>query len=461
VSRLPITVRVTLAFAGAMAVLLAGLGAFVYLRYSAQLGEAIDQGLRSRATEARAIALGGDDDSPPTLGRPTRGSRLVDSDESFTQLISASGRVLDASAQVGDRPVLDADRLAQAAAHPVLFDAPPPPGIEGDVRVLASAVAGPGGPVIAVGASLDDRDEALANLAKLLLIGGPIALLLASLAGYLSIRAALRPVEDMRGRAAAMTASDLSERLPTPPADDEIRRLGTTLNEMLARVELAVERERAFVDDASHELRTPLALLKTELEVAVRYSADPGDLRAAIDSARVEVDRLIELAEALLVVARADEGQLPLDRGPLEVAPLLAELADRFEARVAGADRELEIDAPDGLVVAADRLRVEQALTNLIENAIRHGGGRIRLWARRGGELVEIHVDDRGPGFPEPFLPRAFERFSRSDPGRTGAGYGFGLALVAAIAAAHGGRAGAANRSGGGADVWISLPVVH
>ena len=456
-SRLPIRARVTLAFAGVMAVLLAGLGLFIYLRYEAQLNETIEQGLRSRAAEASAAALAG---GGPQPGRAIGADGLVEPDESFAQLIAASGRVVDASPHVGTEPVLDARRLAAAAAGPTFFDAPPPPGIEGEVRILATAVTDePGSEVIAVGASLDDRDEALANLAALLLVGGSVALLLASIAGYLSIGAALRPVEEMRSRAAALSGSDLGERLPVGAVEDEIRRLGETLNGMLDRVEAGVRRERAFVDDASHELRTPLALLKTELEVAERYSDDPGDLRSAISSARAEVDRLIELAEALLVVARANEGELPLDRRRLVVAELLADAGERFAPRLREDDRPLRIEPDDGLAIVADRDRAEQALTNLVENAIRHGGGQVRLRAEPAGDLVAIHVEDSGPGFADGFLPRAFERFSRADSGRVGAGYGLGLAIVEAIASAHGGRCGVANRPGGGADAWIALPV--
>jgi len=456
VRRLPIRARVTLAFAGVMAVLLAGLGLFVYLRYESQLNETIEQGLRSRAAEARAAALGG---GGPPLRRSTGGDELSEPDESFAQLIAADGRVLDASPHVGTAPVLDADQLADAADEPIIFDAPPPPGVEGEVRVLATAVSGvPGSDVIVVGASLDDRDEALANLATLLLVGGPVALLLASLAGYLSIGAALRPVEEMRSRAAAISGADLSERLRLPAVEDEIHRLGETLNGMLDRVEAGVERERALVDDASHELRTPLALLKTELEVAERYSDDAGELRAAVASARAEVDRLIELTEALLVIARSDEGRLPLDRRRLELTTLLSTIGERFRPRLDEAGRSLAIDPGDGLAINADRARTEQALTNLLGNAVRHGAGPVRLRAAPAGDLVEIHVEDSGPGFPAGFLPRAFERFSRADPGRVGLGYGLGLAITDAIARAHGGSCGAANRPGGGADVWIALP---
>ena len=457
-SRLPIRARVTLVFAGAMAILLAGLGLFIYLRYESQLDEAIDQGLRSRADEIGAIVGA---QGPSALADPDA-DRLVESEETFTQLVAPSGRILGSSAQLDGRPVLDREQLAGAAGGPISFDAPAPPGIEGDVRVVATPAAGErGSAVLVVGTSLDDRTEALGNLAALLLVGGPIALLLASLAGYLSIGAALRPVEEMRRRAAAISAAAPGDRLPVPAADDEIHRLGETLNEMLARLELAIERERTFVDDASHELRTPLALLKTELELVQRYSVDPEDFKAAVDSARVEVDRLIELAEALLVVARSDEGDLALDVAPVDVAGLLGEMAERFRPGFVAAGRSIEVEADPELVVGADRLRIEQALTNLIENARRHGDGAVTLQASAAGGAVELHVLDRGSGFEESFLPSAFERFSRADAGRTGAGNGFGLTIVKAIASAHGGSAGARNRPGGGADVWIAIPRKH
>ncbi len=455
-TRIPIRLRVTLAFAGAMAVLLAALGLFIYVRYGSQLDEAIDQGLRSRADEVKAIVQ-----SSGSLPTDPDAERLVELDEIFTQVVSASGRVLDTTAQVGNEPVLDPARLSSALAGPVFFDAPAPPGIEGEVRVVATP-AGPdgNGPVVVVGTSLDDRTEALRTLSTLLLAGGPVALLLASFAGYLSIGAALRPVEDMRSRAAVISAAELGERLPVPEAEDEIHRLGNTLNEMLARLEVALERERTFVDDASHELRTPLALLKTELELALRYGNESGELHAAVVSAREEVDRLIQLAEDLLVVARSEKGRLSIDLAPVAVTPLLEDLRERFASRFATEGRALTIAAEsDGeLVVEGDRLRLEQALTNLIDNALRHGTGEVTLTSQRADGHVELHVRDAGPGFPPEFLSRAFERFSRADSGRAGGGSGFGLAIVAAIAEAHRGSAGAVNLPAGGADVWVSIP---
>jgi signal transduction histidine kinase len=302
-------------------------------------------------------------------------------------------------------------------------------------------------------------DEALDNLATLLLIGGPAALLLASLAGYAAAGAALRPVEAMRRRAGEISARGPEQRLPVPAANDELRRLGQTLNEMLARIEATLARERRFVDDASHELRTPLALHKAELELALRHGSGEEELRAAIASGLEEVDRLAQLADDLLLVARSGEGGLRMAVAPVRVAELFAAVAKRFDARAAESSRSLAVGKNGGrLTVAGDRLRLEQALTGMVDNAFRHGGGEVRLWAVASGAMVELHVGDRGGGLPLEFLPHAFERFSRADAARGRGGSGLGLAIVEAIALAHGGRAGVANDPAGGADVWIEVP---
>src|SRR5207249_8286682 len=168
-----------------------------------------------------------------------------------------------------------------------------------------------GSVVLVVGATLQDRAETLASFRNELLIAGPIALLVASGVGYLLAGLSLRPVESMRRRAAAISAETPGERLPVPRTGDELQRLGETLNEMLDRLEAGLERERAFVADAGHELRTPLALLRTELEVALRSPDSVEELKEAIRRASSETDRLSQLAEDLLLIARSDRGGLP------------------------------------------------------------------------------------------------------------------------------------------------------
>ncbi|MEO8092901.1 MAG: ATP-binding protein, partial [bacterium] len=408
--RLPIKLRVTLAFAGVMTLVLAALGLFLQTELRDRLDDSINNGLRSRAGEAAALVQ-----SSGTGLTRSRDAALIEADEGFAQVLTPGGEVVDASPQVGDQAVLSASQLNLAARGARFFETDAVPGVDGTVRLLAAPTSTGAreseGPIIVVGASLDDRDEALASLTKLLLIGGPAALLLASLAGYGALALALRPVEAMRREAAEISASEPDERLPVPAGDDELSRLGETLNQMLARLEATLERERRFVDDASHELRTPLALHKTELEVALRYESDAGELRAAISSAIGEIDRLIQLAEDMLVAARSAEGELELAQEPVPANDLLETVADRFRSRAAEAGRSLTVNG-EGLIVRGDRIRLEQALTSLVDNALRHGEGEVRLRAGDSGDMVQLRVSDNGPGFPPDFISRAFERFS-------------------------------------------------
>jgi two-component system, OmpR family, sensor kinase len=243
-----------------------------------------------------------------------------------------------------------------------------------------------------------------------------------------------------------------------PPANDEIGRLGRTLNEMLARLEVSFKRERAFVSDASHELRTPLAILRTELELALRGHATRDELEDAVRSAAEETERLNQLADDLLVIARSDQGRLPVRPADIDADSLLTGVAHRFSARARAERRTLRAESADGLTLTADRARLEQALANMVDNALRHGGGDVVLSAARDDGHMELHVRDHGPGFPAAFLPTAFERFSRADEARSRGGTGLGLAITSAVARAHGGEAHASNLDGGGADVWLEIP---
>jgi two-component system OmpR family sensor kinase len=394
------------------------------------------------------------------LGESAR-SLLRRRGEHFAQVLTSRGRIFDSRAQPKGRPVLDGSEVRKADRGPTVIARTGLPGLgDEQARLLATPITFEGKRlIVVVGESLEDRNATLSQLSILLLIGGPVALLLASLAAYGTVAAALRPVEAMRSRAAQISAVDPDQRLPVPPARDELHRLGETLNQMLARLGAALERERRFVDEASHELRTPLALHKTELELALRYEHDPGQLRTAIASAIVEVDRLIELAEELLVVARSESGEVAVNAQPLQLEPLLASVHERFAKRAEGLGRRLVVDPADGLTIEADPALLERALTNLVDNALSHGDGEVRVSAHSSDGRLELHVRDRGPGFPPAFIDHAFERFSRADAARRRGGTGLGLAIVDAVARAHRGATHAANLPEGGADVWLELPV--
>jgi signal transduction histidine kinase len=280
------------------------------------------------------------------------------------------------------------------------------------VRVLAKPVAAQGQRlVVAVGTSLETRDEALAGLRHALFLGGPLALLLAACAGYGLAAAALRPLEQMRAR------------------------------------------ERRFVADASHELRTPLALLRAELELALDRPRAREELEAALRSAALETDRVVQLAEDLLLLARIDQDKLPIRPQLTRLDDLFEGVVARFERRAEEAGREIAYDGR-GLTIVVDPLRVEQAIGNLIDNALRHGRGRVTIDAEPGDGRVTIHVRDEGEGIRPELAGRAFEWFGRLDPGREGAGTGLGLAIVAEIARAHGASVGIT-----AADVWLAFPL--
>ncbi len=440
--RIPIRWRLAAAFAVSMAALLLALGAFVYLRVEDALRSSVDQALRAQSAES--------------IGHREEGA-ILDSDarESGTiaQIVGPDGHVVRS-----DPATLPAllDPAAAAAARRGALLTTVSLG-DGDLNSWRVLAVPDGERVLVLARPLRQTEETLHRLFGGLLVAGPIGLLLATLGGYLLAAAALRPVESMRRRASAISATTPGARLPVPPSRDEIRDLAETLNEMLARLEAALEHERRFVADASHELRTPLALLKAELELALRRPRTAEQLRAAVESAAEETDRLVLLAEDLLLIARSDQEVLGLRVEPLDLGALARSTADRFAERASSDQRRVEVEIPSRTEVSADRLRLEQALRNLVDNALGYGEGRITITARPVGDAIEIHVLDEGQGFSQEVASRAFERFARGDDARTRGGSGLGLAIVEAVAQAHGGSAGI-SPSGKGADVWISLP---
>jgi two-component system, OmpR family, sensor kinase len=446
-SRLPIRLRLTLPFALGMAVVLAGMGAFIYARVGHALLTSVDQGLRVQAEEVAVHA--------------ERGQRTPDRDRAdapqVAQLINADGSV-STSVPRGLPSILSPAEARTVAGGKKVWRSGPIRGLSGPWRTLAVPARAHGRSGVAViGRSLQPREEALHRLLREFLIGGPAALLLAILAGYGVAAAALRPVEAMRRRAAAITASTAGRRLPVPPSRDELARLAETLNEMLGRLEGALEHERRFVDDASHELRTPLALLKAELEIALRHPRSREELERTVRAAADDTDRLVRLAEDLLLVARSDQGELPIRAENLSARGLLGAVAARFSAEAETHGRTVTVTDDADARIEADPERLEQALGNLVENALAHGAGPVVLEVKTRGAEVELHVADSGPGIPEHFLPRAFERFSRADEARGSGGAGLGLAIVDLIARRHGGRVELRNRAGGGSDVAIVL----
>jgi signal transduction histidine kinase len=441
VSRLPIRLRLTVAFALAALLVLAGAGLFVYVRLAADLNESINASLDERA---RALVAAGDRAHPASGG-----GAIGQSEETFAQVLAPDRRVLFAAGGVRG-PALSVAELRTVRRGPLRLERRVA-GVEGTTRILARPA---GSQAVVVGQSLDDRANALGGLVASFAIGGPLAVLLASILGYALATAGLAPVEAMRRHAAEVSLTSDDERLPLGAARDEIRRLGETLNEMLDRLRRSFERERAFVADASHELRTPIAVVKTELDAALRTGDYGPDVRDSLVAAVEECDHLAQLAEDLLVIARADEGHLPVRREALAAASVLEGVRDRFADRAAQLDRRIRVEAPAALNVHADPLRARQALGNLLDNALRHGRGDIVLRARRADSGAELEVADGG-SFPSDIAGRAFERFALGDRARTGRHAGLGMAIVRSIAEAHGGAATIVPGAGATVRLWL------
>lgn len=439
--RLPFRARLAVGFAAIMILLFGGLALLLHARFEAGLDQAIDRSLRTHEGDLATIV---------------RGRRelpaLPESDGAFEQVVDpASGQVRAATPGYA-KSLLSGEELRRAAMQTRFLN-------RGEkARLLAGPVATQPAAVLVVGASLAQRNSALTTLSELLFIGGPAMLILTCLVGYGLAAWALAPVKRMSERAAQICGTPGGARLPVPVANDELHHLGETINDMLRRLDDAVARERAFVADAGHELRTPLAILKLELEFALASDATREELQARLQSVAEEVDRLIKLAQDLLVIARAEQGRLPLEKAPVELRPLLDRLTARFATAASGTGRVVRLEDSDELVLEVDPTRIEQAIINMISNALRHGDGEIVLVAKDLGARVEIHVLDDGPGFDPELMPRAFERFARSSRARSERGAGLGLSIVEVIARIHGGRAFARNRPGGGADVWLELP---
>jgi two-component system, OmpR family, sensor kinase len=449
--RLPIRVRLTIAFASVIAVVLAIAGVLLFSQFRSYIDGATDSELAARATEAKQLVA--------ASGTP--GDALLRSGERLAQVYDADGTVVASTRAVTGARLLTRAEARRAASGGLPLERAQTSSGAALVRALVLRREPRRQLTVAVGELLSRRDNALERLGLLLLIAGPLALLLATYAGYQVAGAALRPVDRMRLRAQTITDRDTSERLPVPATNDEIEALGHTLNELLARLDSALRRERRLLSDASHELRTPLAVLHAEVQLALSGRRSHDELREALEGVARQSDRLNRLAEDLLVFARADQGRLPIRSELLLARDLMEGAALRSAGAAGAAHRHVEVREADELALRADPDRAAQAVDNLVANALLHGRGEVELSARRTNGSVELHVTDHGAGLPPGLIEHAFERFTRGETAQPGTGAGLGLAIVAAIAQAHGGDVGARNLPGGGADVWLSLPAAE
>jgi two-component system OmpR family sensor kinase len=436
---LPIRLRLALAFAVSVAIVLAGLAVFLYARLGIELQRNIDLALRSRAG-AITSALRAQGPVPINEGRS-----VIDPDEAFAQVLDDTGRIVDTSDAVRSQPMLPV-----ATVH--ALDVPTfltrrVGGVDDQSRLLAVPVRlGTQRVLVVVGTNLGDKNEAQHRLLLLLAIGIPSAIVLACGTGWLVAGVALRPVERMRRDAAAAAGSESGATIAVPSTKDELARLATTLNELLVAQREALDAERRFLDEASHDLRTPLAVLKAELDLALLRPRSREELEQTVRAAAEETDQLVRLAEDLLVLARTRRGPMQLRRETVRLEEFCHECVAPFETL----DRPITVATDDGEAVV-DPVLLRQAVRNLLDNALRHGGAAdVTLRAERSDHRLEVSVTDAGPGLPDT-VPH---RLARSATGADG----LGLSIVAAVAEAHDGYAETGASASHGAQVTIVLP---
>jgi signal transduction histidine kinase len=444
----PIRLRIAFSVTAVAAVLLAAVGAFGYARLSDGFSRDLDLELRQRAQDL----IGPLSHTGSSL-TDVAGTGFIERGESFAEVLTPGGQRVDSTPTLHGTVLLSPGDAQRAAQGTLTFDRNSAPGLNEPARLLATPFTRRGRPlVLVVGDTRENGLEALGHVRNQLLVALPLLLLVSFVGAYAVAGAALRPVESMRRRAAAMTTGDPTLRLPVPTSGDEIARLGETLNGLLARVEATLERERSFVAHAGHELRTPLALLRTEIDLALRRPRTPAELMSSLESAADEVDRLQRLAEDLLLLAQEGEGRLEAHLEESDVDDVLRDAAAPFVAVLARQGRRLVVE-PAGGQVLVDRRQVHRAVANLVANAVQHGWGEVRLSARREGALIALVVSDEGEGFGADMLERGAERFVRSADSQ---GAGLGLSIVASVARAHGGDVGMKNTPG--AEAWIAVP---
>ncbi len=363
----------------------------------------------------------------------------------FAALFSADGSLVDAS---NDTP---------AGIRPIngVLDT-------GGRHYLVQTQTAPDGTLVVTGADLQPVEDTQAALARLLL-GVGLSVGTASLfGGWLLAGRALRPVDRLIDVAATLGPGNLDRRLPPPIRMDEVGRLTLTLNGMLDRIAESVERQRLFVAMASHELRTPLAALRAELDIAERDKASLSEYRKALHDAQGDVIRLSSLATSLLELATTREDAQSIARANVRLRELVEAVTRDLDPLIRQRGVAVALDVPDG-VVWIDRTRIEHALSNLVNNAILHGGegGTVGIACRIDGEAgartLAVEVLDRGPGFGDDPPDELFAPFRRGTR-VPGAGSGLGLATVAGAVRAHGGAFGAGPRAGGGARFWFTIP---
>ena len=457
-----IRVRLTLWYVLLLAIILAALGAGVYLTLRQALYDNLDESLRSQASVLlSAIQYDGE---RPSLATSESPGVPTDEEEQFARIFSASKELtFDSSMAVGDVPI-NQDALDRALAGKATTRRAKIEEDDDSVRILTSPVIR-GGQIVGVlevGAE-EEVEDVLATLLLIMGVAYPITLVVAVLGGVFLAGRALSPVGKITTLARRITEENLGQRLDLGLPDDEMGRLARTFDEMIGRLDEAFRRQRQFTADASHELRTPLTIMKGQIDVVLQKQRGPEDYRQVLRAVNDEVDRLIRLAGNLLTLTRADAGEIPLAVESLGVAEVVSGAVEHVRSAALQKGLDLRLVPGNGATMRADEDLFLQLLLNILDNAIKYtpADGQVTVgWSVSGGR-VELWVRDTGTGIPEEHVPHIFDRFYRVDKARSRSegGVGLGLAISRWIAEAHGGSLRVESVPGEGSTFTVLMPV--
>ena len=458
---LSIRAKLTLWYLGIAATVLLAFAIAIYFYLSRGLLNAIDTSLWNQADRIAAAA-----GHPSSDEEPSQPGVLMLAPQ-FVSVVDRNGEITDAILDAEGRqvPVIQ-EALDRAAAEfkPQYREVSLSPTEQ--ARIITWPSSDEDGEMffVVVGQSLKELHRAQRQLLFLLAISNPVALLLASLGGVWIANKALRPVDRLTRAAERIGRGNLNERVDEVGSNDEIGRLAATFNEMISKLEQAFERERRFTADASHELKTPLAVLRGDIEVALRRERSPDEYKRVLASSLEEIARLTKLTDDLLTLARSDAGDRVLELEPVRLEQLAAEAHAYIQPLAQSVGIALSYDAPRSpVLIEGDEKRLKQLLVNLLDNAIKYTppGGSARLALAVENSYALVKVSDSGRGIPASALPHVFERFYRqSDPKDSRVtGFGLGLAISKWIVDAHGGTIEVESAEGEGSRFTVRLPI--
>lgn len=438
-ARLPLRVRLVAGFSATMLLVLTAAGTFVYWRVQ----YAVDHRLNTQLAKTAGVVA----PLVTSAGEVSDDDALRAAGDHY-QILDRTGRVLTADKTAGTSPLIGPDEVRTALRHPVRKDIGDfLPVSDRPQRVYAKALpAGTGGEaaVLVIATKRNQRDEALRELLAQLLAAGFGALLITAFVGDRLARAALKPVERYRAQAVDIASGATGVRLDVPShRDDEVTRLGHTLNDVLSALEDALEHERRFVNDASHELRTPLTLLSSRVQLALRRKRTLAEHEDILTEVGTDVARLSRLAEQLLAV-----GTEQANAQPEESADLAAVALKQVEMRHTLAPPDttysvggsLTVETTDSVMAAVGTTRLTQLVDNLLDNAATHGQPPVTVSVDTVDGTARLMITDDGPGMDAHTLATATQRFARAPHARPRPGSGLGLFLVANIVTTAGGQ---------------------